>query len=79
MRILKPLCPVCSQRNTRVRTSRNESNVFQTLYCDCLNETCLTRFKAELTTVSVIHTLADELAAPTPKQNNSLNQISLAF
>ncbi|MBD1576312.1 hypothetical protein HC723_07670 [Vibrio sp. S11_S32] len=79
MRILKPLCPVCSGRNTRVRTSRNESNMFQTLYCDCLNEDCLTRFKAELTTVSVIHTLADELSKVPAKQSNPLNQISLAF
>lgn len=79
MRILKPLCPVCSGRNTRVRTSRNESNMFQTLYCDCLNEDCLTRFKAELTTVSVIHTLADELTKAPVKQSNPLNQISLAF
>ena len=79
MRILKPLCPVCSGRNTRVRTSRNESNMFQTLYCDCLNEDCLTRFKAELTTVSVIHTLADELSKSPNKKTCSINQITLAF
>lgn len=79
MRILKPLCPVCSGRNTRVRTSRNESNMFQTLYCDCLNEDCLTRFKAELTTVSVIHTLADELSKSPIQQAKHLNQMSLVF
>lgn len=79
MRILKPLCPICSGRNTRVRTSRNESNMFQTLYCDCLNEDCLTRFKAELTTVSVIHTLADELSKQPIQKNVSLNQMSLIF
>lgn len=78
MRVLKPVCPVCYSRNTRVRTSRSETDTFQTIYADCLEEECLTRFKAELASVEIIHSLASELAKP-KLSANPLNQIQLAF
>lgn len=61
MRRFQPTCPQCQGRNTKITTSRRETDLFQVLYCDCQNEECLTRFKVEACTTKVISSLANEL------------------
>lgn len=56
----KPLCPKCEKRNTRIRTSKQVTPDFQVLYCDCMDETCLTRFKINMMLEKIIWSLDNE-------------------
>ncbi|GAA5647600.1 hypothetical protein Vpro01_03396 [Vibrio proteolyticus] len=76
MKVYKPTCPECGGRNTTIRTSKRENIKLQVLYCDCLEEKCLTRFKVEAETTYVIFTLKEELSCSSC-QGSHLDQLQL--
>lgn len=71
MRVFKAMCPICHGINTTIRTSRRMSAEYQVLYCDCLNENCLTRFVVDSTVSSVVHTLSDTFKLSTRSSHDS--------
>ena len=54
-------CPICLGGNTKIRTSKKVLANFRIVYCDCLDPECVTRFKVEFGSGSVIHTLNQKL------------------
>ncbi|MEC4729138.1 hypothetical protein HWQ46_26925 [Shewanella sp. D64] len=63
MPVFKAICPVCDGNKTTIRTSKRIAVGYQVLYCDCLDENCLTRFKVDSTIAGVIHTMRGNHAA----------------
>lgn len=72
MRTYKPMCPYCGGTNTIIRSSVRHSPMLQTLYCDCLNDECYTRFAVQSETIRVLSTLKSKKAATLPDQIDQL-------
>ncbi|MCD9474050.1 hypothetical protein GLP30_10940 [Photobacterium phosphoreum] len=76
MSTYKPMCPQCHSVHTIIRTSRRTTPTFQTLYCDCLNEHCMTRFVVESATTHIIHSMFEDKPLPV-KASKQENQLTL--
>lgn len=76
MPIFKAICPICHGSKTTIRTSKRITPAYQVLYCDCLDENCLTRFKVDSTLAGVIHTMHGNTAAGFKPHKE---QLDLAF
>lgn len=76
MKTYKPTCPECGGRNTTIRTSKRENLKLQVLYCDCLNETCLTRFTVTAETTRILFTLKEEISSQSTSKSHT-DQIPL--
>ncbi|EJB8454787.1 hypothetical protein MW332_004630 [Vibrio parahaemolyticus] len=76
MKVYKPTCPTCGGRNTTIRKTVREDVRLQVHYCDCLDDTCLTRFVVQSETTRIISTLREELVKKASKASQ-LDQLPL--